>query len=478
MKSIRHFCTACLLLFGVTALYAQRDGYSGKGQVQWPIDYVLEIPRPEVRLPDQKQYLANVVQNLILDELSLQRHAVTRGNVEPLAIEYPLRKDHENLPENEREALLAQFPRPGILPLKVVRQREVKSAASCASARADRYTLLSHISPEAGRLKIDVMLCQGSTVHLKQASATDEQEMVTAVNRLMNPVRARLTGDAYASLNIETTPAQASVYLDSQFLGKTPLRYSYLIPGNYQLVIKKDGFETTQEKIATKAGENAERKITLAAARSIGVLDIKTEPEGAKIYLDADFKGLTPKKIEGLALGTYRLHLLSPEKGEVYKTVNLTENQPQLAVSEKLSSFFDKSPTGFLGISYRSWYFVSLTASAVSMGTAIGFFVWRDQAKEQEFGRLSGKSTSLYTQEDYDFLAARNSEYKTRDAFGTGFMIGAGFFAVAAIYFYVQHLLSADEGIVMKQPKPDDSAVDIRLGGVTGATGITASFRF
>lgn len=475
------FIRSCaLLLLAVPASgFAQKPRDVTAGKVDWPADYLLEVMRPQVQLGEQKQYLANVVQNLILDELTLQRSAVTRGHLSPNIVEYPLRKDHEALPADERAALLAMFPKPAVLPLKVVRRREkVENGHRCDMVRADRYVVFSNIATEGARLKLEVILCQGNEQLHRQTAATDEQEMVAAVNRLMNPVRAKLTGDAYASLEIETVPLRASVYLDNQFLGKTPLKYSYLIPGTYQLAIKTDGFETLNETVSPAAGQTLARKVTLPVSKGGGILDITTKPAGAKIYLDADFKGLSPKKLEGLTLGTYRMHLLAPGKGEVYKTVTLSEKQPQLVISESLTGFLDKSPAGFWGLSYKSWYWVSLSASAVSFGTAIGFFVWRDQAQEDIFGRLSGKSTSLYTQDDYDFLAAKESAKDTRNSIGTGLMVSAGVFATLAIFFYVQHLLSADEGIVMKTPQPKEKDLDIRIGVMPGSTGVSVHFRF
>ncbi len=449
------------------------------GKVDWPADYLLEVMRPQIQLGEQKQYLANVVQNLILDELTLQRSAVTRGHLSPNIVEYPLRKSHEALPADERAALLAAFPKPVVLPLKIVRRRDnIENGHRCDAVHGDRYVVFSNVAGDALRLKLEVILCQGKEQLHRRTAVTDEQEIVAAVSKLMNPVRAKLTGDTFAALEIETVPPRASVYLDNQFLGKTPLKYSYLIPGTYQLAIKHDGYNAVNELVAIANGDTLARKVTLAVAKGGGILDITTDPGGAKIYLDADFKGLTPRKLEGLTFGTYRMHLLSPGKGEFYKTITLNEKQPRLKISESLTGFLDKSAAGFWVLSYKSWYWVSLSASAVSFGAAIGFFVWRDQAKEDIFGRLSGKSTTLYTEDDYAFLAEKNAAYDTRNSIGTGLMVGAGVFATLAIFFYVQHLLSADEGIVMKSPQPKEKDLDIRLGAMQGSTGVSVNFRF
>jgi hypothetical protein len=450
-----------------------------QARVTWPQEYLLEIPKPLVQMPEGKAYLANVVQNLIGDELTLQTKAVTRNKVSPLSVEYSVQWDHESLPENEREALLARYPKPAVLPLKIVRVTGGSTDRFlCSGLKNDRYTLLTRLEGSANQIMLGVLLCQGDVIIHEHATAADEQELVAAVTRSLNPIRAKLTGDQYATLSISTTPSRASIYLDEQFLGKTPLHYSYLIPGKYRITIKKDGFETATLPIEPVTGDILNRTIGLTESQGGGRIDITTAPAGAKIYLDADFKGLTPRVLENVTLGTYRLHLLHPQSGEVYKTVNLTDAQPALQINEQLTEFLKDKKSGFLGLTYKTWYYVSLISAAGCLGTAIGFFVWRDEAQEDIFRRLSGVSATQYTQADYDFIADRNSAYNTRNSFATGFTVGAGFLAALSIYFYVQHLLSADEGIVMKKPEDDTGTVTIGIGASPGATGVSANFHF
>jgi len=439
-----------------------------EGKVIWPTNYILEIYKPSVKMTDGKLYLATVVQNLVNDELSLQRSIVTRGKVIPVSIEYPVHLTHENLPTGERARLLERDQMPEILPLKIVRALEVTSEKLACSnkLKSDQYALFSRVSGSVGALQIDILLCHGGDLIYKQTTVTDEQMLVVAVNRLMNPLRAKLTGNVYASLKIDSTPPRTSVYIDGQFIGKTPLAYSYLIPGTYKLALKKDGYGAIEEEIQAKAGETLKRDLNLNTALAGGVLDVTTEPAGARIYLDADFKGVTPNKVENISLGTYRLHLLHPEKGEKYISVSFTEKNPTVAVSETLSEFNLTRVPGMLGLSYKTWYWVSLGAAAASMGAGIGYYVWRDQAKEDIQARVGGKSSAQFTTEDSAFIVEKNSEYETRDGMATAFMVSAGLLGVVAIYFYVKHLLSADEGMVRARPR-DEESVAIGYGSTS-----------
>lgn len=472
-----YFLAGLFALISAAPEAQNKDDLTGK--VTWPQEYILDIPRPESLIKDSKTYLPAVVQNLIMDELSLQRQAVTRSRVHPAVIEYPVRKDHDNVPANEREELLARFPKPEVLQLKIMRLTETgKKTFQCAELKNERYTLLTRISARQNQIKLEIMLCQGNETLLTQSTLADEQELVTGVNRLINPVRAKLTGDRYASLHIDTAPARGAVYLDGQYLGKTPLRYSYLIPGKYDMVIKQDGFESFRALVVVQTGDTFTGKYDLVPAKGIGSVEVNSEPQGAKIYLDADYKGLTPKTLSNIPSGNYRLHVIYPGKGEVFRNITINENNTSVKVSETLTSFAFENTPGFIGLSYKTWYLISVIGSAACFGTALGFYIWRDAAQEDIYARLNGKAASAYTQEDNDFVSERKAAYTSREGYATGFMVGAGVLALASIFFYVQHLLAADEGIVMKQPSRNEGDVDIRIGAMPGQTGLSASFRF
>lgn len=479
----RNLIPVALIVAISGSLYAAEktndEGNTG-GKVVWPAEYVLEISRPRIDIGEGKNYLAGVVQNLINDELFLQRSAITRGKILPLRIEYSVQKHHENLPPDERGELLSQFKKPVVLPLKIVRSAEsYVGKLNCEKiSSSNAYKLYAVVSGTPQRLKLEVLLCHGKEVLTRQSTAIDEQELVSAVTRLMNPVRAKLTGDNYASLHVDTLPLRASVYIDDQFLGKTPLKYSYLIPGKYKLSIKKDGFQEATETILPATNETMRRNFQLVQATAGGTIDITTDPPGAKIYLDADYKGVTPKKLENITLGMYRLHLLHPEKGEVFKSVTLSEKNNSLEVNEKLSGFLADKKPGLWGLSYKSWYWVTLGVSAASFGTAIGCYVWRDQAQEEIYARLSGKPATSYTADDTAFLADRRSVYSTRENYATVFMVSAGLFAALSIWAYIEHLFAPDDSIVMKEPRQNSEYPDLRMGARVGGGELSANIRF
>ncbi|MBS0618513.1 MAG: hypothetical protein JSR44_10005, partial [Spirochaetes bacterium] len=151
---MKHIAARIIILLGMAFVVAslcaaaetETETAELSGKVVWPDDYELEVAKPQVLLADGKTYLPNVVQNLIGDELSLQRRALTRGRVSPKSIEYPLMKDHEHLPPNARAELLAKYRKPEIMPLRIVRsERAPGSVFSCDGMPNDRYVIASRI---------------------------------------------------------------------------------------------------------------------------------------------------------------------------------------------------------------------------------------------------------------------------------------------------------------------------------------------
>ena len=56
-------------------------------------------------------------------------------------------------------------------------------------------------------------------------------------------------------LYIETYPRSADIFLEKEYKGnRTPLRVSYLLPGKFNLEIKKDGYKTISKTITINEG--------------------------------------------------------------------------------------------------------------------------------------------------------------------------------------------------------------------------------
>ena len=125
-------------------------------------------------------------------------------------------------------------------------------------------------------------------------------------------------------IRIETTPSNATIYINGQYQGTSPLTKE-LPEGTHTIEARKDGYKTktTAKTIGTQTKDMSRiETITLTLEKETGSLYIQSTPSGANIYLNGSYKGTTNKTTENLEPGTYSLKLT--KDGYKDKTQSLT----------------------------------------------------------------------------------------------------------------------------------------------------------
>ena len=119
-------------------------------------------------------------------------------------------------------------------------------------------------------------------------------------------------------LNVYSDPPLARVYLNGEYIGKTPIKNYKLLEGTYALKIVRPNYREHKENITITPGETTDINATLTP---IGFLSINSEPSGAEVFIDENYVGETPLEIE-VPTGNHTLTLTKNEY-EQYST-NLT----------------------------------------------------------------------------------------------------------------------------------------------------------
>jgi hypothetical protein len=109
------------------------------------------------------------------------------------------------------------------------------------------------------------------------------------------------------SLVISSVPADASVVMNGDYKGKTPLTVDNLDPGSYTVTISKFGFSPSTGTAAIRSGERAEITATLPPER--GTLIVNTTPPGANVSVDGSWAGISPVTLENLLPGNHTVSL-------------------------------------------------------------------------------------------------------------------------------------------------------------------------
>lgn len=128
------------------------------------------------------------------------------------------------------------------------------------------------------------------------------------------------------TLTVISVPEEAAVYLDGEMRGKSPLSIKAIEAGPHRLHVVKDDKEY-ESNIEILAGESRIVNASLEILRT--TLTVKSEPEGATVYLDGKKQAITPAQIDNVKVGRHQIVLqkknlafvdsiqVSPEKDNV-----------------------------------------------------------------------------------------------------------------------------------------------------------------
>lgn len=123
-----------------------------------------------------------------------------------------------------------------------------------------------------------------------------------------------------ARVAVRSAPSEATVYLDSVNVGRTPLS-GPVGAGEHTLRLERDGFLPARRPFTVERGEARTLRDTLQTAR--GTLAVNTLPDSATVRLEDRTLGATPVSTEVQA-GTYTLRI----QREGYRTVERTVSVP------------------------------------------------------------------------------------------------------------------------------------------------------
>ncbi|MBI2840906.1 MAG: TonB family protein [Acidobacteria bacterium] len=119
---------------------------------------------------------------------------------------------------------------------------------------------------------------------------------------------------AIGSLELHTTPEGATVYVNGEAAGQTPVTRSELKVGLYTLRFELKGYETVEQAQEVLAGVSSPQVVQVpmkpaTQVESTGSLKVTSTPPGATIMLDGKASGVTPKTITKLRAGKHVLEV-------------------------------------------------------------------------------------------------------------------------------------------------------------------------
>jgi hypothetical protein len=150
----------------------------------------------------------------------------------------------------------------------------------------------------------------------------------------LNPVPTQTTvppvqnGAIYA----QSSPAGASIYMNGNFQGYSPITLPNLAPGTYSMKASLSGYTPDTQLINVYSGQTATYYPTLQPSppppRSTGTVSVTSNPNNALIYVDGSYQGKAPLTVTQYP-GSHTFRLSLPGYSDYTTTVYVNANTNQ-----------------------------------------------------------------------------------------------------------------------------------------------------
>jgi hypothetical protein len=126
-------------------------------------------------------------------------------------------------------------------------------------------------------------------------------------------------------MDLQSVPDGASLMINGEYRGKTPLEINDLSPGNYAVTFSKFGFMDISQSVPVEQGKIAGVKATLQP--KTGTLAVNSTPPGARVLLDGASAGLSPVTLTNLSADNHTLTLEKDGYITAFLQVGITAGQ-------------------------------------------------------------------------------------------------------------------------------------------------------
>lgn len=124
------------------------------------------------------------------------------------------------------------------------------------------------------------------------------------------------------NLRVSAKPFGTKIFLDGKDVGETPKLLSEVLVGKHEVRLENEGYAKKSVSVEIKEGELTTVDEVLEEAAKTGSLYIVSKPSLAKIVLDGRYEGVTPKRLDSIAIGEHEVQLEA--EGYEKKVVSVT----------------------------------------------------------------------------------------------------------------------------------------------------------
>jgi hypothetical protein len=183
-------------------------------------------------------------------------------------------------------------------------------------------------------------LAQGAhTLRLHKAGYDEYLTTVTVIAGQQTPLAYTFSSQqkTVGSIEVASTPAGSSLYLDGNYMGQTPYSGYFdltSIPrGTHTILLRQTDFQDHTETVYIQGGDvkivNAKLTPNAPSPKpdTTGQILVASTPAGAELFLDNTFRGITPVTLSDIPAGSHVVMARQAGYADASQTVTVTGGQ-------------------------------------------------------------------------------------------------------------------------------------------------------
>jgi hypothetical protein len=151
------------------------------------------------------------------------------------------------------------------------------------------------------------------------------------INVTLTPVQQNPT------VNFNSTPDGAQVFLDGVYVGNTPVGLE-TTAGYHEYQMYLSGYPMKSGNFTVEMGETKEINVVFVPQINKGWITVTSEPTGAMVFINGELKGVTPLSGYEVAPGVYEVVLLKPGYKVYIKAITVDPGETE-EINAVLTSF-------------------------------------------------------------------------------------------------------------------------------------------
>lgn len=230
------------------------------------------------------------------------------------------------------------------------------------------YSTYGEFEKKGEELRINIRLRSSKDGSKKEFShKTSIRRSYQELGPVIEEIRKTLLGKHTKVLSVKTgTQYDSLVFLDGNYIGKTPLKRNDVLAGIHDIRITKNGYSDWIGQVDLRENSK-DLDIVLEKDKKEGFLSLDSDPQGAKVYLGSEYLGVTPLVKVPAKIGWNRLRFVLDEhvdqfKGVEIKKGEISEIKVKLKEGESVSYYKNKKYL-FLDHTYDDFAIYSLYGS-------------------------------------------------------------------------------------------------------------------